>query len=836
MVTVVPEPDWLPRSGELISFLEETLDALLEFTGATAGWVGLADPDGRLHFPARRGTFPQAWLGLQQGQVPIWGFEVREGPTLLNDLPALPALGEPPLRNLLSCQLLRDRVPGHASGLNPEALGQIVLANKSQGFTSHDALVLQAVTHLLRKRLAPRSAKAPARVPAPLFQRILDRISEGVLVVDQTGRLLFANATWARWTGFPPEELANHPAPFPFWVSHRDLASSSGFLVPDAWALVPHAGQPVSAPMTRLGCLPFRHRNNTVFWCQVEIGREEMDGQPVTLAALRRLPPTAVNVPGGLTPRLVGENTGETAGHALSFQALAADLPFAVALTDRHGQVLWVNAVFAQQLPAGKALLGQPLRSVFTTASAALLEQLIRKPGLAEPGQRGCMLLSHLDREGLTQDLVAHWLTVVLPEGPGFLFALADDWAALWPADGRVAQRTRTASRPTASWLVLLHRPGRPIHFWDERWQRLTGLTPRDLAGVAGELVLDWLFPQQHDRDFVADLLHQPTPRGTQAVLEVVSCTGSRPLLCTFLPVAEGAALGEGREASGTPVPLAPAAVDTWLILVCEPESFPGEDATAQRFLRQFSRGLSHLLNNYLAVPVGLAEMALDRSDLPVELTSWFSQILENCMRANQLIASLQDLAAVTPGELQQVPLATLVREAVAEYTALGPPRAYELTMDVRAADALVAVNPRMLKVVLRHLLTNAEHALLDRPRQRIDIRVFATDGLVGCEIQDTGGGLPTADWTVALAPFYSTKGPFAREGRQASLEATGLGLTVSHHLLGLHGGRLELRSIPDEGTTACFFLPRGAGLPGGVLPARTAGETVRTQTPSAEP
>src|SRR5439155_12525723 len=161
-------------------------------------------------------------------------------------------------------------------------------------------------------------------------------------------------------------------------------------------------------------------------------------------------------------------------------------------------------------------------------------------------------------------------------------------------------------------------------------------------------------------------------------------------------------------------------AADAWLILAGEPELFPGEDVAAQRFLRQFSRGLSQLLNNYLAVSVGLSEMALDRSDLPVELATWFSQILENCMRANPLIASLQDLAAITPGELQQMPLAALVREFLADYAAEAPPRSYELAVDLRAADALVRINPRMLKVVLRHLLTNAAHALLERPQPRI--------------------------------------------------------------------------------------------------------------------
>src|SRR5207245_1082115 len=113
--------------------------------------------------------------------------------------------------------------------------------------------------------------------------------------------------------------------------------------------------------------------------------------------------------------------------------------------------------------------------------------------------------------------------------------------------------------------------------------------------------VLDWLFPRQRDRDFVADQFHQPTPRGTQAVLEVLSCAGSRSLLCTFLPVApSGFPSDHGLVPSASSPELrmpasAERTADTWLILVCEPELFPGAELAAQRLQQQFSRGLSHL-------------------------------------------------------------------------------------------------------------------------------------------------------------------------------------------------------------------------------------------------
>jgi signal transduction histidine kinase len=86
-------------------------------------------------------------------------------------------------------------------------------------------------------------------------------------------------------------------------------------------------------------------------------------------------------------------------------------------------------------------------------------------------------------------------------------------------------------------------------------------------------------------------------------------------------------------------------------------------------------------------------------------------------------------------------------------------------------------------------------------------------------------------DWTAVLAPFYSTKGPFARDAAHAAQPGTGLGLTVCHHLLALHGGRLELHSNAGEGTCAVMYLPRSE-------PARTtqtAEDQVRADSASQQ-
>ncbi len=77
--------------------------------------------------------------------------------------------------------------------------------------------------------------------------------------------------------------------------------------------------------------------------------------------------------------------------------------------------------------------------------------------------------------------------------------------------------------------------------------------------------------------------------------------------------------------------------------------------------------------------------------------------------------------------------------------------------------------------------------------------------------VTDRGEGMDEETLRRAAEPFYTTKG--AGKG-------TGLGLSMVHGLAEQMGGRLDLRSRPDAGTTASMWLP-------------VAGETADAPTPA---
>jgi PAS domain S-box-containing protein len=101
------------------------------------------------------------------------------------------------------------------------------------------------------------------------------------------------------------------------------------------------------------------------------------------------------------------------------------------------------------------------------------------------------------------------------------------------------------------------------------------------------------------------------------------------------------------------------------------------------------------------------------------------------------------------------------------------------------------------LEQVFLNLLVNAWHAMpeggtitITTLRQGVQARI---------DIADTGCGIPEAHMSRLFEPFFTTKPPE---------QGTGLGLAVAYQLIAGHGGRLEIASQVNQGTSVTVTLP----------------------------
>ena len=70
---------------------------------------------------------------------------------------------------------------------------------------------------------------------------------------------------------------------------------------------------------------------------------------------------------------------------------------------------------------------------------------------------------------------------------------------------------------------------------------------------------------------------------------------------------------------------------------------------------------------------------------------------------------------------------------------------------------------------------------------------------------------IAVTDNGIGIDPAYHERifAMFRRLQPQDEYDGTGIGLTVCRRVADLHGGRVEVTSVPDEGTTFVVSLPR---------------------------
>jgi signal transduction histidine kinase len=110
-----------------------------------------------------------------------------------------------------------------------------------------------------------------------------------------------------------------------------------------------------------------------------------------------------------------------------------------------------------------------------------------------------------------------------------------------------------------------------------------------------------------------------------------------------------------------------------------------------------------------------------------------------------------------------------------------------------------VPLDRSLIEQAFRNLLINALEA--SPAGQPVQVSAWKDNGRVVVEMRDAGCGMDEATQRRIFNPFFTTKN-----------EGTGLGLSIVHRIVESHGGRIEMESAPDRGTTFRVFLQEERG------------------------
>ncbi len=208
--------------------------------------------------------------------------------------------------------------------------------------------------------------------------------------------------------------------------------------------------------------------------------------------------------------------------------------------------------------------------------------------------------------------------------------------------------------------------------------------------------------------------------------------------------------------------------------------------------------------NRFLAVQMAM-EMAGRQLDGISEARAEAArtQIKEGWAICGEALAQL-DALHVQARRLQVSPGTWSCRELWDEAARRWSDRADRIAIKVIANDPAFSIwgDREHLVAVLENLLQNAMDALAERAPDgdqaliRVEIGREYEWGYV--RISDNGPGIPRANRRKVFRPFFTTK---------SSKSNWGMGLAYCHRVLKAHGGFINLRSRPGEGTTVEVVL-----------------------------
>jgi signal transduction histidine kinase len=228
----------------------------------------------------------------------------------------------------------------------------------------------------------------------------------------------------------------------------------------------------------------------------------------------------------------------------------------------------------------------------------------------------------------------------------------------------------------------------------------------------------------------------------------------------------------------------------------------------ANRSKSEFLANVSHELRTPLNAIIGFSEVVERELFGPLgneRYVSYVRDIRNSGEHLLSLINDILDLSKIEAGRFQLRMEEVDCNEIAHSVARLIRPRTVEhgLTMKIELPESPVVLNAdkRAVKQVLINLLSNAVKFTPENGTVTLASRPWH-DG-VEFIVSDTGIGIDEKDMHVALAPFGQIDSQFTRK-----YEGTGLGLPIVKGIVELHGGTLDIKSEPTQGTSVIVRFP----------------------------
>lgn len=218
----------------------------------------------------------------------------------------------------------------------------------------------------------------------------------------------------------------------------------------------------------------------------------------------------------------------------------------------------------------------------------------------------------------------------------------------------------------------------------------------------------------------------------------------------------------------------------------------------------------AHELRTPLASINGYLEMLLDgeAGTLAPRQTEWLRIIEDSARRLLRITSNLLDVSRLEAGRLELVlqptDLLALVQGVIREQMPQLEVRQQQLLLEAAPRLPAALCDTTRAAQIIGNLLSNASKYSPSGSTIAIRLAMAEDAGFIQVSVADQGPGISAEHQARIFTPFYRI--PTEATSR---VSGTGLGLAIARALIELHGGRIWVESILEQGATFHVTFPR---------------------------
>jgi signal transduction histidine kinase len=208
---------------------------------------------------------------------------------------------------------------------------------------------------------------------------------------------------------------------------------------------------------------------------------------------------------------------------------------------------------------------------------------------------------------------------------------------------------------------------------------------------------------------------------------------------------------------------------------------------------------LAHDLGTPLHSIAGLAKLLLEHDAWPPDVSRKLELIVQQTQRLNTVIKNVRHATRLPEPHFEPVTVPDLLNETLPLVEPLMQKSDIQLIVNVDENIPILHVDRYRVQTALFNLIQNALEAMSGGGKIIITASTLPQDHSVAIIVQDNGPGIPPELLERVFEPFFSTH---TDEGLR------GLGLAIVQDIVKIHGGKIEIKSRPQEGTQIILYFP----------------------------